>query len=99
MEKELPSSALVKRTVASCYYYSGKLSQADKYFRQAESLAPNDLTIKLDRARTLARSGKADAAKKLIDHAVKKGSREKLPQSYRSAMHLLNIATVGAHRF
>ncbi len=99
LERQVPGSALVKRTVASCYYYNGRLSKADQYFKQAVSLAPNDLTVKLDRARTLARMGKTDSAKKLIDRAAEMGSKKSFPQSHRSAMHMLNIANIGEYRF
>ena len=99
LESELPNSAMVKRTIASCYYFQGDMRRAEPYYKQALTLSRNDPSVMLDYSRMLAVRGDAEEAEALIRRARSLGAARKLKPSLRSSLHMLNVAKVGAHRF
>jgi len=70
LEKRYPDSALIKRTTASCYYFSRKYAQADQYLKQAEVLSPRDPSILLDHARVLTRMNKLKEAQQMLQQSI-----------------------------
>lgn len=70
LEKRCPDSALIKRTTASCYYFSRKYAQADQYLKQAKVLSPRDPSILLDHARVLTRMNKLDEAQQMLQQSI-----------------------------
>lgn len=76
LEVRKPNSPLVKRVIGSCYTYQKNLPDAQRYYRQALSLAPNDPSIQLGMARVLEQMDELDDAQRVINQMTSSLDRE-----------------------
>ncbi len=78
LETRNPNSAMVKRVIGSCYFLTNDMANAEKYFKQALALSPQDPGINLSLAQVYAKTGNAALARQYASDADKFDTAKRL---------------------